>query len=186
MPPSQPTRSLALADDHGFRIQQTDDKLVFERPAAAISSLVAWLPLGLGFMGILVGLALFSGSFSDAEARADLRTGAVLLWALSALALAIGRRAYRRVKLDREKAGLQLFLDAQALRNDRGDVLASRDQLSTRTRIDLTDGMGGFRWARVVYLCWPQGEVAIFRSYEKRSVQGLCQALSELGIKTAG
>lgn len=182
MPPSEHV----LAHDHGFRIQKFDDKILFERPAGAASPLLAWLPLGLGFMGTLVGLALFSGSFSDAEARADLRTGAVLLWAFSALAFAIGRRGYRRLKLDREQAGAQLCLDDSALRNHRGDALASRTQLTTRTRIDLTDGMGGFRWARVVYLCWPGGEVAIFRSYEKRIVRELGQALAGLGIKPTG
>jgi membrane protein implicated in regulation of membrane protease activity len=182
MPPSEQV----LANDHGFRIQQTPDKVFFERPPATISPLLAWIPLGVGFLAFFVGIALFASSFSDPEARADLRTGAVLLWGGAVLAFFAGRRALRRLALDQKKAGAQLLLDDAALRNLRGEVLAERAQLSTRTRIDLTDGMGGFRWARVVYLCWPQGEVVIFRSYEKRAVQGLCQALAGLGIRSAG
>jgi hypothetical protein len=71
MPPSEQV----LANDHGFRIQQTPDKVFFERPPATISPLLAWIPLGVGFLAFFVGIALFASSFSDPEARADLRTG---------------------------------------------------------------------------------------------------------------
>ena len=174
-----------LASDHGFRIFQADQDLVFERPAGATSPLSAWIPLGISFLGILVGTSLIAQSFSDAEARADLRTGSVLLFLLSGLAFALGRRAYRRLRIEQEQAGVRLRLDATALRNDRGEQLAARDGLRIRTRIDLTDGMGGFRWARVLYLCWPQGDVPIFRSYDKAQVQKLASDLGRLGLPDA-
>lgn len=174
MPPSE----LLLASDHGFRITKTDEDLRFERPAGASSPLTAWIPLGLCFMAVLVGISLFAQSFSDVEARADLRTGAFVLFLLAALAFALGRRAYRRLRHEREQAGLRLHLDASGLRADGGEVLAPRATLRTRTAIDLTDGMGGFRWARVVYLTWPQGELPIFRSYDKKQVHALHQELA--------
>ena len=42
--------------------------------------------------------------------------------------------------------------------------------------------MGGFRLARVVSLRWPQGEVPIFRSYDKKLVQALTQELAQQGL----
>jgi hypothetical protein len=179
-----PSAELLLATDQGFRVSKSDQQVVFERPAGATSPLLAWLPLGLGFMGVLVGISLIASSFSEPAARGDLRTGAFLLFVLSALAFALGRRGLRRLRSEREQASLRLVVDAAGLRGEGDPPLAPRSALRLSTRIDLTDGMGGFRWARVVSLRWPQGEVPIFRSYDKAQVQALCRELAGLGIQS--
>lgn len=173
-----PSSESILASDQGYRVLRVGEGVVFERPAGSLSPLAAWLPWGLGASGALVGIALFSQSSTDLGARADLRGAAVILFILAAVAFLIGRRAYRRLSSERRIGPTRLHLDATALRHEGGEIVAERARLRIHTRIAWTDGMGGFRWARVVYLTWPQGELPIFRSYDKNQVHALHQELA--------
>ena len=176
------TSDAVIVSDSRYRVLHHEGSLVFERPAETASPLSAWIPWGLGGMATLVGLSLLAQSVTDPKGGGDPRTAALGLFVLSALAFAVGRRAYLRLRIDRPRARLRLRLDAASLTDERGEVLAQRAQLHIRTRIDWTDGMGGFRLARVVSLRWPQGEVPIFRSYDKKLVQALTQELAQQGL----
>jgi hypothetical protein len=182
MPPSEQI----LATGHGYRITRTD-RVSFERPDPHGSTLGAWITLGVGALGGLVALALLAQSFGNPAKRGDLIGGTLVLGTIGVIAFFLGRRALRRALLIRTRLGPRLFVDTTALRNEQGDELAPRDQLKLRVRIDLTDGMGGFRWARILYLCWPAQRssralllaVPIFKTYDKRELVQLQQTLAE-------
>lgn len=176
------TSESVIASDQRYRVLRHEGCLIFERPAQAASPLRVWIPWGLGFMAALVGISLFAQSVTAPQSDGEQRTAAAGLFLLSGLALVIGRRAYLRLRIDRPRARLRLRLDSASLSDELGEVLAQRARLRTRTRIDWADGMGGFRLARVVSLCWPQGEVPIFRSYDKGMVEALNQALAQQGL----
>jgi hypothetical protein len=187
MPPSEQI----LASGRGYRILKSD-RLVFERPADG-APLVAWIGLGVSFLAGLVALGLVARAASNASERGDLIGGVLILVALAVVSFIVGRRALRRTLRARERAGPRLILDDSSLRNEQGDELAPRGKVRLRTNIDFTDGMGGFRWARVLSLCWPDAglprslpmSVPIFRTYDKGELHKLRQALAALGINDA-
>ncbi len=181
MAPSLPL----LLQSQGYQVQQTEHGFAFARPPQAGSPLAAWLGFGLGFLLSLVAVALFGQSLENATDRADLRTTAVLLVGLAIAAFLFGRRAHRTYQLEKQQAGQRLSLSEQGLRTERGDTLAPLSQLRLDVRIDWSDGMGGFRFCRILSLSWPGQRIAVFRSYDKKEVQALRDALTQLGLGSA-
>lgn len=174
-----------IVQGQGYQVLQSERGFRFQRPPNAGSPVPAWLGFGLAFLGSLVSLALFGQSCENSSERADLRTGAVLMFAMAIAAFLFGRRAYRNLRADQQQAGPVLRLDENGLSNERGEALAPRAQVRLVVKIDWTDGMGGFRFCRVVSLCWAKGCIPVFRSYDQAEVKLLRQALAKFGVSGA-
>lgn len=174
-----------LAAGCGFRVLKSDNQLIFERPSGGASPLFGWISLGLSFLGVLVGISLIGQSIGSPQESADLRAGAVILFALAAVAFFSGRRVLGRWRRQREELGPRLVLFDTALRNEQGEALAPKNILGVYTNIDWTDGMGGFRFARIVSLRWDKESVPIFKSYDKQEIKNLREALAAQGLKVA-
>lgn len=171
-----------LAVGRGFRIAKTDQQLIFEREHSATAQMVAFIAGTVSFVAIFVALALAGEAMADKQARASLLPVAAVLLFVASLAFFIALRAARRARVQRKRIATRIVLDETALRNETGEELAPRSSLYIRTGIDFTDGMGGFRFARVMSLCWPGQRTLVFKSYDADEMKRLERELAVCGI----
>jgi hypothetical protein len=161
--------SEVIARGRGFSIETDGDVLRLSRARGG------GLRLGVYISAGLAAVLMLNGGVQIAMSHAG---AGVLLLVLGAVAGAAAR-AMARVRLPPR----DIEIREGQVRGADGVVLASVGDVNLDTRIDWTDGMGGTRLARVLWLRWRGGRFPLYKSYDKRELETIRQRLAAFGLR---
>lgn len=170
-----------LAEHQGFRILRRDGALVFVDKNTRAPAIAAFVALGL--CALFATTCLTFLLMGTAGPRQDLLFAVLPLATLAVLAGLAGRFAYRTYRARAAGPGECLVADDGVLRSADGRAQAQLREVRIDIRIDPTDGMGGLRFARVLWLRWPGGGRAVFKSYDQGELARLGAELAKAGIR---
>jgi hypothetical protein len=183
--PDAPSAEHLLAENQGFQLIRHEEGIRFINKRTRGVATAAFVAFGLSGISGAVALTFFATALTGSTGQREQLLAAAPIALIALVAAWVGRFAYRRYRARQDGPGEQLIARGNALYAADGQQLAALTDVSCETSVDWTDGMGGFRFARILSLRWPGGSRPIYKSYDQSELARLRSELASLGIRQA-
>lgn len=165
-----------VAENDGLIIERTETGMLFRSRRTGGPMLVTSITGGLAALCTMFAIVLVTMVIQNRDPiYAAVATGA---WLLAGLFGWAAWRAYRIYVQRKNGDGDVLRLAHGVLTGTDGAICARPGELRLAVKIDWTDGMGGLRFMRVLWLIWPKGRTIIYKNYDQDAVAAVQRAVA--------